>query len=256
MATATTSGRRFKYLRSFRLRTLLVLLSAVCLACGWEADRLHRRAVAVTLLERWGLWVDEEGVDIGELPWRLLPERARGWLSPWLFRCAGIDSHQPVCDTESLPLLGAAVAARPVPPGEEPIEPTPAERKLLVAAIATLAELPFVQVPFELDDDDLRALSRLTEVEILAFRTRGLTAAGVASILKLRKINCLTIDFDSPECVSLEAIAKLGQLPRLAWLSTARLPRGTIDRIKAALPNVDVVIEPLSGQNGPQAHRE
>ncbi|HEX3659759.1 MAG TPA: hypothetical protein VHV55_28500 [Pirellulales bacterium] len=252
MATAATSSRRFKFLRPFRLRILLALVSVGALLCGWEADRLHRRARAVALLNRWELWVEEEEPAFDGPPWSLLPEWAYLWLLPWGSTCSGVSYLPRVCGT-SFP------GDPPDPPPKDwdatgnwkARDPTPAERKQLVAAIATLTELPFVQVPFELDDDDLRTLSRLTDMEILGFKTRGLTAAGVASIQKLRKINSLTIDFDGPECVSLEAIAKLGRLPRLEWLSTARLPQGTIARIKVALPHVDVVIEPLTGQKGP-----
>ena len=112
------------------------------------------------------------------------------------------------------------------------------ERKQIVAAIATLTELPFVQVPFELDDDDLRTLMHLTGLEELTFKTRGLTDAGVASILKFRKIIDLTIDFDRPDCLPIDVVAKLSELPRLETVSTARLPNEMLARIKLALPRV------------------
>ena len=81
MANAETHTRRFKLLRPFRLRTLFLLVSILALLCGWEADRLQRRARAVALLEQWDLNVNEGAGNVDGLLWRLLPE----WTSDWLY---------------------------------------------------------------------------------------------------------------------------------------------------------------------------
>jgi hypothetical protein len=241
MATATISDRGPKCLRSFRLRTLLVLLSVVCLACGWEANRLHRRARAVELLNHWQQWVSKEGVNVNDEPWCSLPEWAYGRLSPWLSNCVGIDSSPIVC---------GAGQFFPPEPGSEPRaktrsedhpEPTRAERKQLVAAIATLTELRFVQVSFELDDEDLATLSRLAGLETLGFTTERLTGAGIAQIQKLRKLNTLDLNFDSPVQVPVGTILSLRTHPTLQrLLINGPLRPEDLERVKAALPHVAV----------------
>ena len=192
--------------------------------------------------------MEEQEPAYDALPWSLLPDQVCIWLLPWSCTCSSVSDYVFICGTPSLDNPSDTVVEAPTGWNRHP---TAAERKELVAAIATLTELPFVQVPLELDDDDLRTLSRLTEMETLGFDTRGLTDAGIASIQKFQKLNYLTISFDSPGCVSVEAIAKLKTLPHLEFLSTTRLPQDIVARIKAALPHVDVAIEPLPEQKAP-----
>lgn len=237
MGTAKATRRQFKPPRCFRLRTLLLLLSAIALLCGWEVGRLQRRANAIALLNRWGLEVTAEPVS-DRLPWSLIPDMAFSFGTPRPTICESV-SFMPDWFYHAS-LLEDAVD--PLPMGERRTEPSPPmaagaslrERKQLVAAIATLDELPWLQVPFELDDDDLRVPSRLENLEELCFKIAGLTDSGVESILKLRKIWDLTIDFDSRGCLPPEIVARLGALPRLMSMSIAPLPAGRAARVKAA----------------------
>lgn len=243
MGTAKATCRRFRLPRCFRFRTLLLLISALALLCGWEADRLHRHANAIALLNRYDLLVTAEPVR-DRLPWSLIPDGAFGFGTPGPTKCESVSFLPDWFSCE--PVLGDAVA--PLPSGKRWREPDPQraagaslrERKQLVAAIATLDELPWLQVPFELDEDDLRALSRLENLELLAFRTAGLTDSGVASILKLRKIYDLTVDFDTPDCLPPEVVALLRALPLLRRVGLARLPADTVAQIREALPGVQV----------------
>jgi hypothetical protein len=243
MKTATTGRRRFKLWPRFRLRTLFVLLSVVCLTCGWGADRLlHRRARAIALLRDWGLCVTEEGVKLDELPWSVLPKWTDRWL-PWRSKCAGVESHPLVCGNSALDEPRDPAAEPHTPENRGPREPTPAERKRLVAAIATLPELQFVEIDIELDDEDLRTLSSLNELEFLAFRANRITGAGVAELQKLQKVYWLVLRLESRDSLTAEAVAGLSKHRGLELLIIdGPLTPEDVARVKAALPHVDVEV--------------
>jgi hypothetical protein len=243
MATATAARQGSKCLRSIRLRTLLVLLSVVCLACGWEANRLRRRTQAVALLHEWGIHVTEEDRGADDMPWRVLPTWASDWLSPWRRAYADLDSEITLRATSSPSSTNCMVEGWREPSHRGARDVTPAERKALVAAIATLTELQSVQVSLELDDDDLGTLSPLKDLGILGFRSCQLTEAGVAQLRMHHKVHGLVVCFDRPDCVSVSAIAALRELTSLELLVlSGPIPRADVARLTAALPRVDVKV--------------
>ena len=141
MATAgQTCGRIRGWLR-FRLRTLFVLFSLICGVCGREANRLHDRASAIELLSRRHLCVKQELPCRDRPPWSLLPESVYRWSLPWSSHCLSVN-HMPRGPGNFRWRARDLFAP----------EPTHAERKLLVAAIAKLTEVDFVQAPFALDE--------------------------------------------------------------------------------------------------------
>lgn len=238
MAEADRSRR--KNSRRFTLRTLFILLSAACLACGFEANRLRRRAQAVALLNYWQQWVHQDFVHLNELPDNVLPDWAHEWLPDVCYQYLGVDAYPAVCGTR--PPAGSGPDPLPFEAVErKPPEPTTAQRKELVAAMAVLKEMGYIQISFELDDEDLRALSVLEDLKMLSFKTRQLTEAGVAHIRKHSKLRSLFLDFDSPEHAPLKTMVQLGGLPRLESL-VINGPISDADsaRLRAALPQVEI----------------
>lgn len=239
MAILATNGLRLRHRRCYSLRTLLLVLSVACVLCGWEVDRLHRRAEAIALLNRWELWVNEERT-FDRLPWSLVPDSARSWDFPWPSTCSSVSYAPSWRDNthngrnefdEKLNNPRASRASR-------------REMKQLVAAIGALTELECVCVPLELDDDDLRSLSCLCNVEILGFKTRRLTAAAVRPLRRLGNLRGVVV-LDSPKCISFDAIALLRELPGLLRVAVPRLPDDRLACINGALPGIVVDVYTL-----------
>jgi hypothetical protein len=245
MKTATTGVRRFKLWPRFRLRTLLALLSVVCLACGWEANRVHRRAHALALLERWNLNVNYGGPPFDRFPWNLLPDAAYCWEPLWRYMHSDVP-HYLISGFPSLvPLPGSGLPSCDEEAARNGIEPPAAERKRIVAAIAVFRECQWVDVAMELDDDDMLTLSSMDSVEFFAFRTRRLTDAGIAHIKRLQKIETLGLSFSSAGADPVKTITALSTLPCLHWLYLyGPLSPDAFERVKAALPKVDVRRDP------------
>jgi hypothetical protein len=240
MTTAITNSDGFRLCRRFGLCVLVVLVLIVAMLAAWQADRLRRRAQAVALLRQWDLSVSDEALAFSGRFWSLLPDWSHQWLSPWRSRYLLVETYPLVCGTSSLmESPDSETESWCKPTNRIPANPTPAERKLLVAAIATLTELQHVQLSLELDDEDLRSLSSLSDLESLTFKTRRLTGAGVAHLQKLRKLEALVLDFDSPDCLPVETVAELNELPCLQRLFVnGPMSPEDVSRVKAILPRV------------------
>lgn len=246
MATATVGSRRFRLFRPLRLRTLLIVFSFICLACGWEANRVHRREQAVALLKHWDFIVSACYSSNGShLPWTLLPDWAEHSFYPWRLEYLCVDSNFDVFWASQLPIPSAHRAERTGTRSTHiRIKPTTAERKQILEAMATLRELGGIYyTALELDDEDLRILSSLHELEILAFKTHQLTSAAVAQIQKFPNLYRLVLISDNPEFLSADAIIALQKLTCLEDLFIAApLHAEAAARITAAFPNVNVEV--------------
>ena len=175
-------------------------------------------ARVIALLNRWELWVEEEEPAPNGLLWSMLPNRACLWLLPWCSTCTSVSHLQSISAPEPLDTRQAPSPRMKARQQAGTGGPRPPSESDLVAAISTLTDLTYVLVPFELDDEDLAHCHALRTWRISVFITRRLTEAGTASILKLQKLNGLTILFDDPTCVSVGAISRLSQLPSLEFL--------------------------------------
>lgn len=118
------------------------------------------------------------------------------------------------------------------------------ERKQIVAAIAVLKEVRVLELSFELDDDDLTVLSCLSELEIFAFKTRGLTTKGIAQLHKLSKLYALEIEFDSANDVPVAVFEELAGHQRLKFLTLdGPILMPTAAKVADRLPRLYVEIQ-------------
>jgi hypothetical protein len=261
MATLKTAGRRFQPPWRFRLRTLLIVISAVSLVTGWQVERLRRRARAGELIKHWGLWVaQEEPATRGEF-WGLIPDSVHPRLLEWSAPCLAVTTY-PLGDN-SIWIKRAQRTAR----GEigwlassdvftrRRLDPPSAECKRLVAGIAEFTELRLLDVPFPLDDDDLRALSRLTSLECLRFCASRVSKSAVKSLQKFRKLESLSVRLNGSGCPTVETVAGLGELPCLERVSLSPISDTARAQITAALPRIElngVITPPDPGQRDGQ----
>ena len=210
-----TRGRVFKIRWSFKMRTLLLLVAAIGIVCSWEANTLRQRARAVALLRGCGAFLR---VESAPLSW--LPERIRGPLSPWLDRYSDV--------TVELEFNSHSRG-----------EPTRAERDGIIAAIATLNELWAVYVSFRIDDDNVRTLASMSDLEVLGFNTRGITDVAVGHLQKLRRLDPLSIYGGITDQMPTETIIKLNSLPRLYSLGLhGAFSREDAARLRTAFPRL------------------
>lgn len=239
---ASIDSRVFKLRLRFRLRTLLVLAAIFALACSW-GRRLHERARAIELLDQWNLKTSwSQSTDFDYFPLSLLPRVIcrRLWDCCPRYECLDSKSEAS-CLPE--PLFA--------PPDslEEPIRrkfdnPPLAERKRIVAAIASLPELEYILIRLELDEDDLQTLSPLADLKVLGFKTRRVTDIRISQILRHRQLITLALGFDGLDGASAENLAKLSQLPKLERLYlTGSVSSSAAQRIRSALPGVQVEID-------------
>ena len=125
--------------------------------------------------------------------------------------------------------------------------PSPSERKQLVSAIAQLPELEVLQLSFELDEDDIRTLACLRNLQLLTFETSQLTDATVVWLLTMRHLQRLGIHLTSRERLPLAMLAKLRcnrALLDFDLIGTFPREDGDAKYLQAALPHVEVEIVP------------
>lgn len=225
---------------SFRLRTMLVIVSLAGAVCAREANRLNRRARAIELLARAGLYVRQEAPRADQPPWCFLPAAAYRWCLPWSSKCWSVNDMPWACPESPLAAGSGAPAFWRASREPDARAPTRAERRQLVAAIATLAELESLQAPFPLEDDDLRALCPLAHLRCIEFDACRITEEGVVALRELRGLERISLDFAGAERVAAETVAGLSGHPCLGRVSLAGLPADTVARAKAAMPHVEV----------------
>lgn len=238
MNAATSGAQRGKLLNQFRLRALAFILSVAVLLFGLGANRSLRRARAVALFGQWGLCARESGAsDFDDLPWSMLPNLVCNHLAPWCPKYDGVELKSEFA-------AKVAFESQSNRPAKTPPEPSPAERKRAVAAIATLTELEYAQTTWQLDDEDLGVLCSLENLEAIELNISRLTGAGLANLQKLQKLKFVVLDFDRSACLALKTTAVFSQLPHLETLELkGPLPRETLARLKTALPGVSVESE-------------
>jgi hypothetical protein len=230
MATIKTAGRRFKPPWRFRLRTLLLLFSAIALLCAWEADRLHRRARAVALLEPWNLEPMGTSGDADCWPWSWMPDSFEPWIEPWVAPWAYEYWYVGR-------LSGAAGSDAPSPSRE----PTRDEQQEILAAIAVLQEVKYVLMEFPLGDDELRMLSALENLKTLVFTQHALSEKGIGYLRNVRTLQCASIHFPERDTAAMAALVGLKGHPRLNRLMiTGEFDAHDIAGLEAGLPHVVV----------------
>ena len=167
---------------------------------------------------------------------------------PMRARYAGVESHPVLCGDPFIYQPSPAATDSSVNRADQRLRPpTPAERKRLVAAIAELTELRFVQIDIELDDEDLKTLSSLGKLEFLGFNANHLTSAGMANLQKVPKIYRLEIHLGNRASVAPEAVTALARHPALELLNiNGPLHPEDVARLKAAIPRVDVEVHVTS----------
>jgi hypothetical protein len=244
MATVKTAGRRFTPPWRFRLRTVLVVISAICLLGGWQAERLRRRARAVELIKHWGLCMGHEELAANGLLWRVIPDSVRPVVVQGTANFVGVASGPYLTDDWldcSRRRAGSRVWLGGIRRSTVTVsDAAGADRKRIVAAIAEFRELKLLDVPFNLDDDDLQKLSRLAGLEYLSFEASGLSEAGIRSLRKFRKLIRLTVSLDEPCSMPIEMIAALCELPYLERFTLEPISDDMLSRISAVLPRVKV----------------
>jgi hypothetical protein len=250
MTSVRNICRSYKFPRSLRLKTILVLIALVGVLLARDANHRYRQQQAIELLSDWNLAVLGE-LDFDHLPGSLLPEQCHPWFNP--LRISVIPKYCRVPFYEGVVIEGATVnRSDPNPVGwrfEEtkiPHEPGPTKRKQIMAAMATLRDLKSIRFPYVLDEEDLKILSTLTQLEYMAFKTDGMTHSGVAHILNLRNLVILYIYFDTADCMHIQSMTKLYEHSNLQILQLVgpSFPSDGLARLKAALPHVDVEFVP------------
>lgn len=246
MAIVNTIRRCLTLPRRYRLRTLLLVISAVALLCGWQVERVHRRARAGELITRWGLWIAEEESTDGGLLWRLIPDSAQPRILRWRTNRIGVSSFpldppgREWTDSIQCAATGRILWGGVLPCAEDVCGASPAERRRLVAAIAEFTELRLLDLGFPLDDDDLRALSGLRALECLSLNVSALSDAGVRSLQRFRMLLNLELSFEGSGPPSVASIAALSKLPYLERLYIDPVSDETFAEISAVLPRVQV----------------
>jgi hypothetical protein len=233
----------------FSLRALLFVFAILALPLCFEAYRQHRRLSAEAFLTERKLCVVRHEFPIAEYPrpffhwyWHELP-------APWCIRYWKIMS--PLCGLRHCGYHSSDTWFREEvldwieehgPPAPDP---TPAERRQIIAAIAVLAELSEVVLTFPLDDDDLRVVATLPDLNDFSFKTQGLTESSIEHLLKIPLLFTLVIEYDRLDDVPIDVLTKLRAHAELDHLILNGPCRGEdLIRLQDALPYVHVVARP------------
>jgi hypothetical protein len=231
----------------FSLRTLLVLFGATTILLAWKAHEGQRRLEAVALLTEWNLDPESDNTAYQELPWRLLPNGGYPWLRPWLSRFTSVEqAGGDPCGTSALddwkpdPRIAALIKRK-----EQVFVPPLAERKRLVDAITRLPELEWLQVEFELDDEDLKDVASLKSLQFLGFQTSQLTEQAIDCMLSLPNLQRVQINGKAGAPLSVDAIIRLKHHPTLLNGGIAGqfvCDNQQVQSLKETLPNFDIDI--------------
>lgn len=118
---------------------------------------------------------------------------------------------------------------------------SPIQQKAVVAAASNLGDLEFLQLSFNLDEDDVRLISKLKCLKTLSLSVRQLTADATAAFQALERLETLVVNVDPSAPVPIDALAQLKVLTHLESLTINRAIRAEdIERLKTALPHVAV----------------
>ncbi len=200
----TTRRTRLTRFLQFRLRTLLVLVTALSVLAayvGWQVRRAERQRRAVEAILAAGGFVEYDFEASAEHDL---------WRGTWLRRWLGNDLLHDVTAVEFDAARMMIDSRRYDPPSEEQ----------LAAAIARLTDLPALErlrlgMMLPVSDDDMRRLATLTRLKQLTLYAPLVTDEGLAHLAALTGLERLHVDYTSAT-------------------------QDGIDRLRAALPGCDI----------------
>jgi hypothetical protein len=222
----STPPKRRKLLLRFSLRTLLIVMTAVCIFSGlWISKVIHQR----TAVRRF---------------YQLTASRARtpggDQLTTMGYSYGGKDAYyKPIIPKWQHPLRDAL--------GEEAFGEITGVQLLSTAAtdddVRLIAQFPTMKrvslSQTQVTDQGLRHLRKCKKLQMLTLDQLPITDAGVAQLAALPELDSLSLSGTKITDDSLEHLAKMSNLKEL-WLRNTAITNDGYLKLQAALPNCQI----------------
>ncbi len=207
----------------FRLRTLLLLVTVLCLWLTWQVIIARHQEAAVSVLGKYGGSVY---YDFHDPPRRAQPAPWRAWLARWVgdgyvYRVVGVGLSGPSIDDPALATLAPHLArlrhlrwldVDDVPitnSGYAPLGQLKQVEKLLIRTQG------FRRPPVQLTDDGLAFLGEMENLRSLCINDALITGVGLTCLTSLRHLKSLDVRSTNFDDNGLSCIASLSGLTTL-----------------------------------------